>query len=193
MYSRIKRFIRVKNAGQFDNWWRKVMPRRFKTLGAKDPDNEWDTSENFFEAQLSIPPALDFPRQTLARWLMIRSGHGPFARYHDTYKHADAPRHCSCGHLRTPEHIAYCPKMLRKRHLWVVDKGTLPPTSPQDWFMRMVEDCELFARIERESGYYTKICPSSTTWRHSKQEMLVKKVKKKGGDEAQAGAVEASK
>jgi ribonuclease HI len=170
--ARVRRSARQASRVQFESWWDHHQPARYKHMlwAEQPPSQEPNAPEELptVTATLKCPESLKLPRQTLARWLMMRSGHGPYAAYHDLRKHPDAPRECSCGRPRTPEHIVHCVKMRRKKSLW----EDAPTRTPVDWFMVLVQDGERFARLDRESGFHTHICPITPTWRATKQKVI---------------------
>ena len=143
-------------------WLRKNAPQRYRTwFGTQDEDDK-----HVDAAATTHKESLLLPRQHLAKWLMARTGHGPFRKYHETMRHKDAILTCSCGKDRTPDHITACPQMWGQKRLW--KSRTL--RSPDDWFSAMMHDPGLHAAIE-EKGGFTRICPPSTMWRTSAQRL----------------------
>ena len=64
------------------------------------------------------------PRSALARILSARSLHGDFATYHLAREHEDATLNCSCGAIKTPEHLFLC-RRLPLRHKLHYFKGKM--------------------------------------------------------------------
>jgi ribonuclease HI len=172
--ARVRRGACKASREQYNTWWLANRPARYASLlGVSEEDMPQQRGSRheknvLLEAEFKCPESLKLPRQSLARWLMTRSAHGPYKAYHDLRHHADAPRDCSCGRPRTPEHIAHCAKMRRKISIW----SDHPNWTKEEWFDSMVEDYELFTKVDLASGFYTRICPTTPTWRKTKQKFV---------------------
>jgi ribonuclease HI len=118
--------------------------------------NNWDLEYK----PCSGPVELDLPRTTLARLLSIRSMHGDFAWYHRKFNHDNANLTCSCGHDKTPEHLALCRKTQGAFGLWPL-RPPIPPSSRSDglaYTAMLIKDPEAFKAFISLTQYYTKVC-----------------------------------
>jgi hypothetical protein len=97
--SDIRSITRIQLQLAAQDWW---ATRKAKLSG-------WYTQWGLIYT-LTAPEELGLPRPVLARLLAIRSKHGDFAWYHTKFKHDDANIECSCGRLKTPEHLVHCRK-----------------------------------------------------------------------------------
>lgn len=108
------------------------------------------------------PLELGLTRPTLAKLLAIRTSHGDFAWYHRRFHHDDATLKCSCGRLKTPEHIALCRKTRTASVFRRWPKRPLaPPTTPREaakYLQTLWEEPEDFAALLELTGFYTTIC-----------------------------------
>src|SRR3569833_3920221 len=105
-YAGVKRMIKARKNRQFAEWWEQALPKhkRYQDLGFKS-------------ATLKCPRELKLPRATLHHLLASRSGHGDFENYHRRMNHTDQTP-CTCGRIKTPEHIVYCRKSRQLRAQW---------------------------------------------------------------------------
>lgn len=87
------------------------------------------------------PDQLDLDRPVLAKLLAIRTSHGDFAWYHTKFRHEDAELSCTCGKLKTPDHIVHC-KLTRKRFRLWPERPLYPPSNAHEGieYLRMLLD-----------------------------------------------------
>jgi len=105
-------------------------------------------------------PELDLPRSTLHHLLALRTSHRDFSWYHRKFLHVDAILTCSCGHQKTPEHIALCRKTKTSFSLWP-QKPLTPPTSQResiDYLKGLIAKPADFARFLEVTEFYSLIC-----------------------------------
>ena len=74
-------------------------------------------------------PELGLPCSILHRLLALRTSHGDFSWYHRKFSHIDASLTCSCGQLKTPEHIVLCRKTKAAFRFW--PQKPLTPYRPE--------------------------------------------------------------
>ncbi|KAK2667139.1 hypothetical protein RAB80_017560 [Fusarium oxysporum f. sp. vasinfectum] len=101
-YAAAKRKIRETRDRHFRDWWQEALPRH-RSYHALDLKT----------ATLKCPRELSLPRGTLHHLLACRSTHGDFQSYHRRFNHKDATK-CTCGRIKTPEHLVFCRKATRK-------------------------------------------------------------------------------
>ena len=112
------------------------------------------------EYKVKAPPELDLPRATLHRLLAIRSAHGDFAWYHTKFAHDDAELRCSCKRLKTPEHLVFCRKSVRKFRYWP-NRPNHPPMSKLDgieYLSPLLVHPTNFKAILEVTKFYSEIC-----------------------------------
>lgn len=110
--------------------------------------------------KMKPPPELSLPRSTLHHLLAIRTGHGDFSWYHQRFKHEDANLECSCGYLKTPEHLVHCKKIYRYLWNWPF-KPKRPPRTPEEgqtYLSQLVKAPEKFQGFLRLTSFYNKVC-----------------------------------
>ncbi|KAG0152997.1 hypothetical protein PDIDSM_1956 [Penicillium digitatum] len=103
-------------------------------------------------------PELELRRPALHRWLALRSSHGDFDWYHRKFNHEDAKLDCSCGRLKSPEHLALCHKTQRSFRHW----PKRPPTPPTDRteavaYLRSL-DPKQFVELLELTSFYSRVC-----------------------------------
>lgn len=136
-----------RNAAQ--NWWSSVTPKL----------SDWYQKWNLPYAVKPLPE-LDLPRTTLHRFLALRTGHGDFDWYHRKFRHEDAKLDCSCGQLKTPEHLVHCKKVLRFLYNWPL-KPKRPfqtPLEGHDYLLRLIKEPQKFSDFLEVTSFYKKVC-----------------------------------
>jgi hypothetical protein len=106
------------------------------------------------------PIELTLPRPLLAHLLAIRTRHGDSAWYHINFRHNTAGLNCSCGRLKTPEHMLFCRKTRRSSSRWL-----LRPFSPSSnmkeavrYLKALLTESEHFETLLELAKYFTLIC-----------------------------------
>lgn len=126
------------------------------------PDGVWEALGFGFKT----PKDLKLPRTTLSHLLQARTGHGDFEAYHVRFRHADFEPDCTCGHAKTPEHIAHCRKVRAlpdskwPEELWHY-KGhhRVGRYDPEHTLREILTNGSAFAALDQASGFFTRICP----------------------------------
>ncbi|RYP76455.1 hypothetical protein DL769_003621 [Monosporascus sp. CRB-8-3] len=126
--------------------WEQLLPnhKRYQDLRLKS-------------ATLECPKELVLPLTTLHHLLASRSGHGDFENYRRRMGHTDMTP-CSCGRIKTPEHIVFYQKTRRLRAQWA---GIIPkPQSLKEHWTRLITSPEHFSNVLKITGFYKNICPN---------------------------------
>ncbi|KAH9859201.1 hypothetical protein J1614_012278 [Plenodomus biglobosus] len=79
----------------------------------------------------NTPEALQLSRRQLARLIALKARHGDFAWYHTKFQHDEARLHCSCGRIKTPEHLVLCRKVRSTFARWPL-RPLGPPQALKD-------------------------------------------------------------
>jgi hypothetical protein len=95
-----RRHMRSLLAIAFQRWWDEVDRETYRGLQLK--------------AELKKLPELTLQRRQLGYLLAARTRHGDFADYHERFNHEDAELNCPCGRRKSPTHLFYCRKILRR-------------------------------------------------------------------------------
>lgn len=130
-------------------WWASVEPK----LSAKY--RKW-----CLNYRVHLPIELGLPRPTLHRLLALRTGHGDFEWYHNKFHHEDAELNCSCGGIKTPEHLVHCPRVVRYLAKWPF-KPRRPPRTQKEgegYLMRLLQQPREFQKFLEITGFYRSIC-----------------------------------
>lgn len=107
------------------------------------------------------PPELSLPRRILQYHTALRTSHGDFSWYHTKFKHEDARLECSCGHAKTPDHLARCTRTRRFFARWP-ERPSAPPDSRRagiSYLKRLLEKPKALAEYLALTGFFTRICP----------------------------------
>jgi hypothetical protein len=141
----VRHLARTKVGEQLSRWWDQEIPKlkRYQQLGLKT-------------AKLACPAELHLPRRTLHSLLAARSGHGDFEWYHRWREHTDG-RNCTCGKMKTPDHLVYCKKAQRLRSQW--PKFEPQPPTLKDYWLRLMASPMDFAAFLQVTRFYKDICP----------------------------------
>jgi hypothetical protein len=103
---------------------------------------------------------LTLPRPVLAHLLAIRSGQGDFAWYHIKFRHDTAELSCSCGRLKTPEHILFSRKTRRSFSRWAL-RPFSPPSNIEEavrYLKALLTEPKQFETPLELTKYFTSIC-----------------------------------
>jgi hypothetical protein len=106
------------------------------------------------------PVELTLPRPVLAYLLAIRSRHRDFAWYHNKFRHDTAELKCSCGRLKTPEHMLFCRKTRRSFGRWPL-RPSSPPSNMKEavrYLKALLTEPEHFEALLELTKYFTSIC-----------------------------------
>jgi ribonuclease HI len=148
-YAAAKRKIRETRDRHFRDWWQEALPRH-RSYHALDLKT----------ATLKCPRELSLPRGTLHHLLACRSTHGDFQSYHRRFNHKDATK-CTCGRIKTPEHLVFCRKVQRLRSQWPQLKKE--PQNDREYWTELIRQPERFAAFLEMTRFYEKICPNART------------------------------
>ncbi|KAK2933577.1 hypothetical protein FoTM2_004819 [Fusarium oxysporum f. sp. vasinfectum] len=148
-YAAAKRKIRETRDRHFRDWWQEALPRH-RSYHALDLKT----------ATLKCPRELSLPRGTLHHLLACRSTHGDFQSYHRRFNHKDATK-CTCGRIKTPEHLVFCRKVQRLRSQWPQLKKE--PQNNREYWSELIRQPERFAAFLEITRFYEKICPNART------------------------------
>ncbi|KAM5357329.1 hypothetical protein ACJZ2D_016377 [Fusarium nematophilum] len=137
--------VRARTRDQFSAWWVSEITthERYQTLGLT-------------AASLRCPRELELPHRILHRLLACRTGHGDFDWYHKMYNH-DNTRNCTCGGIKTTEHLVYCRKARKFRALW--PKFKPEPQTLKEYWQHLMASPKDFAAFLEITSFYEKICP----------------------------------
>jgi ribonuclease HI len=106
------------------------------------------------------PIELTLPRPVLAHLLAIRSRHGDFAWYHTKFRHDTAELNCSCGQLKTPEHMLFCRKTRRSFSRWPL-RPLSPPSNMEEaarYLKALLSEPKHFKALLELTKYFTIVC-----------------------------------
>ncbi|RYC79775.1 hypothetical protein BFJ63_vAg17340 [Fusarium oxysporum f. sp. narcissi] len=148
-YAAAKRKIRETRDRHFRDWWQEALPRH-RSYHALDLKT----------ATLKCPRELSLPRGILHHLLACRSTHGDFQSYHRRFNHKDATK-CTCGRIKTPEHLVFCRKVQRLRSQWPQLKKE--PQNDREYWTELIKQPERFAVFLEMTRFYEKICPNART------------------------------
>ncbi|KAL7754822.1 hypothetical protein ACKLNR_015162 [Fusarium oxysporum f. sp. zingiberi] len=148
-YAAAKRKIRETRDRHFRDWWQEALPRH-RSYHALDLKT----------ATLKCPRELSLSRGTLHHLLACRSTHGDFQSYHRRFNHKDATK-CTCGRIKTPEHLVFCRKVQRLRSQWPQLKKE--PQNDREYWTELIRQPERFAAFLEMTRFYEKICPNART------------------------------
>lgn len=130
-------------------WWESVAPKLSQRY------RQWE-----LPYAVKPPPELSLPRATLHRLLALRTGHGDFSWYHTKFKHEDAKLECSCGSLKSPEHLVFCKRIFRYLYNWPL-KPRRPPRSKEEslfYLQQLMKEPQRFLDFTQLTSFYTKVC-----------------------------------
>ncbi|RYC55822.1 hypothetical protein CHU98_g10381 [Xylaria longipes] len=139
----VKRLAKQTAKKRFADWWAERIPAAYAAIG--------------LSASLKCPEELQgASRQDIHRILAARSGHGDFSWYHRKFNHSDH-HDCSCGRIKTPQHLVFCRKSREMKNRW----PKIGPTyeGPQEYWRRLIADPVNFYKFIRATSFYQKICP----------------------------------
>jgi ribonuclease HI len=143
-YAGARALRRQRTNQQFQDWW-----------DLKHRDIYRYRRNGFSKATLRCPEELSLPRPTLHHLLALRSGHGDFDWYHRKFNHPNNDP-CSCGRVRTPEHIVHCSKISRWRSQW--PKFDPQPYTLEDYWDRLIKSPKQFALFLKVTKFYESVC-----------------------------------
>ncbi|KAF4460560.1 reverse transcriptase [Fusarium albosuccineum] len=135
----LRRLARQKPKEAFGSWWSSASPEQYKRFNLK--------------ATVACPPELSLPRTVLHHLLAARSLHGDLAAYHERFNHSEARVVCSCNRRKTPDHIFYCRRVLRRHQ-------ARPAPSPYTATnLALGKDFDKFVKLAKSSAFFDRICP----------------------------------
>jgi ribonuclease HI len=130
-------------------WWESVTPKLSQRYA------RWGLSY-----ALKPPPELSLPRTTLHHLLALRTGHGDFSWYHTRFNHMDALLDCSCGELKTPEHLVFCKRIFRYLYNWPLKPKRPPRDENEDlsYLKDLMAEPQRFLDFTQLTNFYSKVC-----------------------------------
>jgi hypothetical protein len=117
---------------------------------------QWDLPYQTTKTQIE----LTLPHPVLAYLLAIWTRHGDFAWYHINFRHNTAGLNCSCGRLKTPEHMLFCKKTRRSFSRWLL-RPFSPPSNMEEavrYLEALFTEPEHFETLLELTKYFTLIC-----------------------------------